>query len=132
MDFAIKNKVALVFASSDGLGKSTARQLVREGARVCICSRNIEKLKQTQEEIGAELFGSVDAEHFKAQPPRGKRGARYTYIETGALAENVHLQATVLGLGLVLVGGFDDDMVKAAMRLPPEFGPTGLLCVGKE
>ena len=56
MDFAIKNKVALVFASSEGLGKSTARHLVKEGARVCICSRNPEKLRQTQEEIGAELF----------------------------------------------------------------------------
>lgn len=40
MDLGLKNKVALVAAASRGLGFATAQQLVREGARVAICSRS--------------------------------------------------------------------------------------------
>lgn len=69
-------------------------------------------------------------EQFQAQPPRGQRGARYVYIETGAVAENVHLQATALGVGCVLVGGFDDVKVKKVLSLPQELEPTALLCIG--
>lgn len=68
--------------------------------------------------------------HFQGQPPQGERGARYAYIETGALTENIHLQATGLGLGVVLVGGFDDAQVQALMP-DHSFHPTALLCVGR-
>jgi SagB-type dehydrogenase family enzyme len=50
--------------------------------------------------------------HFESQPPQGERGSRYVYMESGALAQNVHLQATDLGLGCVLVAGFHDSLVK--------------------
>jgi len=69
-------------------------------------------------------------DHFRAQPPLGERGDRYVYIETGAVAENVHLQATGLGIGCVLVAGFDDKKVKGALNLPQELEPTALLCMG--
>lgn len=39
MDLGLKNKVALVAASSKGLGYGTARALAHEGARVSMCSR---------------------------------------------------------------------------------------------
>nr|WP_298377465.1 SagB/ThcOx family dehydrogenase [uncultured Halomonas sp.] len=68
--------------------------------------------------------------HFHEQPPPGKRGERYVYMETGAVAENVHLQATALGVGLVWVGGFDDAKVKKVLHLRPELKPTALLCIG--
>ena len=68
---------------------------------------------------------------FAAQPPQGERGVRYAYIETGALTENVYLQATALELGVVLVGGFEDDKVKLALHIPSKFEVTTLLCVGK-
>jgi len=51
MDLQLKNKVALVCAASEGLGKASALELAREGARVAICSRNKEKLTSTQKEI---------------------------------------------------------------------------------
>ena len=51
MDLQLKNKVALVCAASEGLGKASALDLAREGARVAICSRNKEKLTSTQKEI---------------------------------------------------------------------------------
>ena len=51
MDFQIKNKSAIVCASSQGLGKAAAMELAAEGANVAICSRNEEKLKKVKEEI---------------------------------------------------------------------------------
>lgn len=69
------------------------------------------------------------ARHFASQAPKGERGARYVYMEAGALAENVHLQATALGLGMVLVGGFDDEMARAAVRASGPLEPVALLCI---
>ncbi|MDJ0704876.1 MAG: SagB/ThcOx family dehydrogenase [Leptolyngbyaceae cyanobacterium MO_188.B28] len=69
--------------------------------------------------------------HFQSQPPVGLRGYRYAYIETGALAENVSLQAVSLNLGVVLVGGFDDQAISQTMDLPTDLGPTAMLCIGK-
>jgi len=39
MDLGLKDRVALVAASSQGLGKACALELAREGARVVICAR---------------------------------------------------------------------------------------------
>lgn len=69
-------------------------------------------------------------DHFLEQPPRGMRGDRYLYMESGAIAQNIHLQATGCGLGGVLVGGFDDDAVRETLCLPEGLQPTALLCLG--
>ncbi|NOR22677.1 MAG: SDR family NAD(P)-dependent oxidoreductase, partial [Candidatus Aminicenantes bacterium] len=61
MDLGIKNKVALVAASSRGLGKAIAFQLSREGAKLVICARNKERLGKTRDEIAAETGGVVRA-----------------------------------------------------------------------
>jgi len=61
MDLGIKNKVALVAASSRGLGKAIAFQLSREGAKVVTCARNKERLFKTRDEIAAETGGVVRA-----------------------------------------------------------------------
>lgn len=68
--------------------------------------------------------------HFGHQPPEGRRGRRYAYMESGAVAENVHLQAEALGLACVLVGGFDDERVGATLALGPGIEPTALLAIG--
>ncbi len=44
---------------------------------------------------------------------------------------HVHLQSTALGVGCVLVAGFDDSRVKKALRLPSDLEPTALLCIGQ-
>lgn len=53
MDLGLNNLVALVTASSKGLGRATALQLAREGARVVICARGREALQATRDEIAA-------------------------------------------------------------------------------
>ena len=51
MDLGLKNKIAFVAASSDGLGKAVAMELAKEGATVIINGRNEERLRATQKEI---------------------------------------------------------------------------------
>ena len=53
MDLGIKNKVALVLASSKGLGKAVALELAKEGAKVIICGTDAEALAITKAEIEA-------------------------------------------------------------------------------
>ncbi|MFW9941927.1 MAG: SDR family oxidoreductase [Candidatus Thorarchaeota archaeon] len=51
MDMGLKGKVALVLASSKGLGLACAKGLYKEGANVVICSRSKENLDRAKEEI---------------------------------------------------------------------------------
>lgn len=51
MDLGIKDKVALVLASSKGLGKAVAIELAKEGAKVIICGTDTTALKATEAEI---------------------------------------------------------------------------------
>lgn len=53
MDFGLKNKIAFVGASSQGLGKSVAMELALEGAKVIINGRDIETLEKTKNEIAS-------------------------------------------------------------------------------
>lgn len=51
MNLGLENKVALVLASSKGLGFACASGLYEEGANVVICSRSEENLKVAREKI---------------------------------------------------------------------------------
>tara|TARA_Y100000746_G_scaffold231255_1_gene244620 strand:+ start:91 stop:882 length:792 start_codon:yes stop_codon:yes gene_type:complete len=51
MDLSIKGKNAIVCASSQGLGKSAAMDLAKEGVNLTICSRNKEKINLVKNEI---------------------------------------------------------------------------------
>jgi len=51
MELGLKNKAALVLASSSGLGKAIAMELAREGAKVMLCGRSEEQLRKAQQEI---------------------------------------------------------------------------------
>ena len=59
MDLNLQNKVALVIASSQGLGKAIAKQLVSEGANVMLTSRDEAKLAIVQEELQSLGKGKV-------------------------------------------------------------------------
>lgn len=59
MDLGIKDKVAFVAASSDGLGKSVALELAKEGANLIICSRSKEGVQNAKHEIDGVGSGQV-------------------------------------------------------------------------
>ena len=53
MDLGLADKVAIVTGSSRGLGLASARALVGEGCRVCICARGGERLAEAAVEVDA-------------------------------------------------------------------------------
>lgn len=57
MDLGLKNKVALVVASSRGLGRAVAEELAAEGASLLLCARDAEVLTETAAAI-AENSGA--------------------------------------------------------------------------
>jgi 3-oxoacyl-[acyl-carrier protein] reductase len=59
MELGLKNKVALVAAASQGLGKASAFALAQEGAHLVICSRNEQRLQKTAQEIKAKTGATV-------------------------------------------------------------------------
>jgi 3-oxoacyl-[acyl-carrier protein] reductase len=59
VDLGLDGKVALVAASSKGLGKASALALAREGARVTICARTEADLQAAAEEIRSETGAEV-------------------------------------------------------------------------
>jgi 3-oxoacyl-[acyl-carrier protein] reductase len=59
VDLGLDGKVAIVAASSKGLGKASALALAREGARVTICARTAADLEATAVEIRQETGAEV-------------------------------------------------------------------------
>ncbi|HUP84203.1 MAG TPA: SDR family oxidoreductase [Acidimicrobiales bacterium] len=63
MDLGIDGRVALVTASSKGLGRASAIALAREGCKVVITARGEEALSATAqdiEDLGGDVFAIVD------------------------------------------------------------------------
>jgi len=59
MDLGLKDKIALVAASSKGIGKAVAHALSREGAKVAMCARDQETLSAAVKEITADTGAPV-------------------------------------------------------------------------
>jgi dehydrogenase/reductase SDR family protein 7B len=57
-----KNKLVLITGASAGIGKVTAQEFVREGARVIGTGRNQERLEAIKNELGADNFVAVLAD----------------------------------------------------------------------
>ena len=55
MDLGLSGKVALVAASSRGLGRAVAEELAREGMSLVLCARGAEALRAGIEGVGRRL-----------------------------------------------------------------------------
>lgn len=67
MEFDLKDKIAVIFAASKGLGKAAALSLAKEGCRIAICSSNKNNISETADTIRKEtgvsiLYDVVDVE----------------------------------------------------------------------
>jgi len=61
----------------------------------------------------------------------GTRGEQYVHMECGAVCQNIYLQATVLGLGTVLVGAFQNTTIHSILNLPVQESPLALMPIGR-
>ena len=59
MDLNLKNKNAIVCASSQGLGKAAALDLAQEGVNLAICSRDQKKIDKVKEEIHQKINSEI-------------------------------------------------------------------------
>jgi 3-oxoacyl-[acyl-carrier protein] reductase len=64
MDTGLKNRIALVAASSQGIGRATAEAFAAEGCRVALCARNSEALEATAASIRERYKTDVLTEAF--------------------------------------------------------------------
>jgi 3-oxoacyl-[acyl-carrier protein] reductase len=62
MDLGLKDRVAVVAASSKGLGRAVALGLAAEGTRLALCARGHEELERTANEIRNSLGTDVLAQ----------------------------------------------------------------------
>lgn len=106
MDLGIKNKVALVGASSKGLGKAVALSLVKEGAHLIICSRNEKNLELVKQEISS-LGGKV-----LAVPTDLTNYSQVQYLVTKGIEEFGKIDILVTNCGGPPSGNFLDFHVE--------------------
>jgi 3-oxoacyl-[acyl-carrier protein] reductase len=64
VDLGLKDRVAIVAASSQGIGLSTAQAFAAEGCRVAMCARNAQKLEAAAEKIRKQSSVDVFTQAF--------------------------------------------------------------------
>jgi 3-oxoacyl-[acyl-carrier protein] reductase len=128
MDLGLKGKVALVTASSKGIGLGTAMVLAREGMKVAISSRDPASLKRAKDKIvaetGAEVLavpadmtvrddleklvestskqlGGVDVLVYNAGPPKPGTFGELTYADWEEATKLLLLSAVTLTQAIV-------------------------------
>ena len=62
----------------------------------------------------------------------GEKGKMYVHMEAGHAAQNVYLQAISLGLGTVVIGGFNDNEVKKVINMSDDEQPLYIMPVGRK
>jgi SagB-type dehydrogenase family enzyme len=73
----------------------------------------------------------VCALHPRTSYRYGRRGERYVHMEVGHVGQNVSLQAVALGLATVMVGAFEDEEVRKALKIEEQIKPLYIIPVGE-
>jgi len=115
MNLGLEGKIALVAASSRGLGRAIAAELAAEGARLILCARNEEAVQHTAQEIAE----STGADVIAMQADLSRRDHVYR-LAKDALARVEHIDVLVTNAGGPPSGSFeslDAGMWDTAYRL---------------
>ncbi len=81
MDLGLTGKVALVAASSRGLGRAVAEELAREGVRLVMCARGEDDLNRTRDRIARDTGSQPVAVAADLTDPEGVRRVTDTAVE---------------------------------------------------
>jgi 3-oxoacyl-[acyl-carrier protein] reductase len=103
MDLGLKSRVALVAASSQGIGRATAEAFAAEGCRVAMCARNSERLQAAADRIRKEYGVDVFAEALDVSDP-----AAVSRFVAGVAAKFESLDICVTNAGGPPAKGFLD------------------------
>lgn len=72
----------------------------------------------------------ITVEYCRITSKYGKRGERYAIIEAGHIGQNILLQSEAMGLGVGIVGAFDDEKLRQVVNILPNHEPLLILPVG--
>ena len=78
----------------------------------------------------APVIAVFSADYARTTKKYGKRGIRYVLMEAGHAGQNLLLQAEEMGLSSVVVGAFDDQSLKALLKLTDKESPLSILPIG--
>lgn len=93
--------------------------------------KELEKACLSQECVGnASIDIVITAVYERCMRKYGQRGERYSIIEVGCVAENIHLQAESLKIATVAIGAFYDEDVAQIMGLPKDHRPLLVMPIG--
>ena len=105
MELGLRNRVAIICAASQGLGKAAAAGFAREGAHVVICSRDSRKLAAAAKEIQAV---AVDGARVLAVPADLTKAVHIKRLFRSALRAFRRIDILVTNAGGPPVGAFPD------------------------
>ncbi|MGQ0562895.1 MAG: SDR family oxidoreductase [Gemmatimonadota bacterium] len=115
MDLGLRNKIALVAASSRGLGRAAAEELAAEGAQLVVCARRADAVRST----AAAISERYDVQVLPVTADLSQEGEPARVVEAG-LAHFGQIDVLVTNSGGPPAGPFeshDDDAWRAAVRL---------------
>ena len=129
-------EILLLAGSVHDLSPGLYRYRPPEHALVPLLEKDL-RIKLTADALGQSCVKDgaaalvITAIYERTTGKYGQRGLRYVHMEVGYASENIHLQATALGLGTVAVGAFHDDRVQELLNLPANEHPLLIMPVGK-
>ena len=129
-------EIYAVVARVEGLAAGVYHYLPREHKLEFLTSGDKLTALQTaaldQSAVGQSAVCLVISGVFERTAQKyGARAERYVYLEAGHAAQNVYLQATALGLGMVTIGAFDEQALPEILEVEIN-QPIYLLPVGRK
>jgi len=81
-------------------------------------NRDIHLAANEQKTVGKSPFTIIITARIERSTQKyADRGFRYTYMECGAIGENIFLQTVASGMGTVMVGSFNDDKLNSFLGI---------------